>query len=58
MSNNIVTLYSFFFYFYVFLQKMKYYLLKYFETLQNIKLYKITEYYESSNYGALCIIEF
>lgn len=37
---------------------MKYYLSKYFETLRNIMLCKITEYYESSNYGALCIIEF
>ena len=37
---------------------MKYYLSKYFETLRNITLCKITEYYESSNYGALRIIEF
>jgi hypothetical protein len=37
---------------------MKYYLSKYFEILRNIKLCKITEYYESSNYGTLRIIEF
>ena len=37
---------------------MKYYLSKYFETLRNIKLCKITEYYESSNYRVLHIIEF
>ena len=37
---------------------MKYYLSKYFETLRNIMLCKITEYYESSNCGALHIIEF
>ncbi|GET60973.1 hypothetical protein RIR_jg10775.t1 [Rhizophagus irregularis DAOM 181602=DAOM 197198] len=56
----ILILTRFFFYLFVTLclQKMKYYLSKYFEILRNIKLCKITEYYESSNYGILRIIEF